>query len=60
MIGEGMAADFCAAPGYGELSAVKNNMVIELDTYHLLDRQGYMNAEIFVQLAELFHTATVQ
>ena len=60
VIGEGMAADFCATPGYGELSAVKNNMVIELDTYHLLDRQGYMNAEIFVQLAELFHTATVQ
>lgn len=60
VIGEGMAADFCATPGYGELSAVKNHMVVEFDTYHLLDRQGYMNAEIFAQLAELFHTAAVQ
>lgn len=56
VIGEGMAADFCATPGYEELSAVKNSMVVELDTYHMLDRQGYKNAIIFEQLAELFHT----
>lgn len=56
IIGEGMAADFCATPGYEELSAVKNGMVVELDTYHMLDRQGYKNAIIFEQLAELFHT----
>lgn len=55
VIGLGMAADFCATPGYEELSAVKNNCVVELDTYHMLDRQGYQNAAIFVQLAALFH-----
>lgn len=56
IIGEGMAADFCATPGYEELSAVKNNRVFEFDLYHLLERQSHRNAEIFVQLAELFHT----
>ncbi len=54
------AADFCAAPGYQELSAVKNNRVFEFDVYHLLERQSHLNAEIFVQLAELFHTQPVQ
>lgn len=56
IIGDGMAADFCATPGYEELSAVKNNRVFEFDLYHLLERQSHRNAEIFVQLAELFHT----
>ncbi len=60
IVGEGMAADFCVAPGYKELSAVKNNRVFEFDVYHLLERQSHLNAEIFVQLAELFHTQPVQ
>ncbi|MDE7325982.1 MAG: ABC transporter substrate-binding protein [Lachnospiraceae bacterium] len=60
IIGEGQAESFCATPGYEELSAVKNNMVVEFDTYHMLDRQSHKNAEIFVQLAELFHTQPMQ
>lgn len=60
IIGEGMAADFCATPGYEELSAVKNNHVFEFDVYHLLERQSHRNAEIFAQLAELFHTPLIQ
>lgn len=60
IIGEGMAADFRATPGYGGLSAVKNNHVFEFDVYHLLERQSHRNAEIFVQLAELFHTPLEQ
>ena len=60
IIGEGMAADFCTTPGYEGLSAVKNNHVFEFDVYHLLERQSHRNAEIFVQLAELFHTPLEQ
>ncbi len=55
VIGLGQAAGFCAAPGYEELSAVKNGRVYELDTYHLLERQGYQNADALEQLAQLFH-----
>lgn len=60
IIGEGLAESFCATPGYEGLSAVQNNMVIEFDIYHMLDRQSHRNAEIFVQLAELFHTQPAQ
>lgn len=51
----GEAEKFCKTPGYEELGAVKNGRVYEIDADHLLDRQGYRNAEALKQLAELFH-----
>ncbi len=60
IIAEGLAESFCTTPGYEGLSAVKNNVVVEFDIYHMLERQSHKNAEIFVQLAELFHTEPAQ
>lgn len=50
----GMKKQFEATPGYKDLSAVKNNKVIEIDD-NLLNRQGPRIADGVEALAKIFH-----
>lgn len=50
----GMKKQFEETPGYKDLSAVKNNKVIEIDD-NLLNRQGPRIAEGVEALAKIFH-----
>ena len=50
----GMKDGFTTTDGYKELTAVKNNKVIEIDD-NLLNRQGPRLAEGIETLAEIFH-----
>ena len=54
IISEWMKDDFCNAPNYSELSAVKNGQVYTMDI-NMLERQGYRNAEGVLELAKIFH-----
>lgn len=50
----GEKEQFMTAEGYKELTAVKEGRVYEIDN-NLIDRQGYLNAEGVLKLAEIFH-----
>lgn len=60
IVGIGQAKGFKAAEHYCDLTAVKEGRVYEFDGYHLLDRQGYSNAEGVKELAKILYPELVK